>query len=59
MDAPYVVEKAGEAYKKWNALDNLQHRRFSGGHAMTKERYDCIVGWFVANMKERLDEQLG
>lgn len=44
-DAPYIVERAGRAYKELNAAEKLNHRRFSGGHAMTKERYDCIVNW--------------
>ena len=44
-DAPYIVERAGRTYKELNAAEKLNHRRFSGGHAMTRERYDCIVNW--------------
>ena len=25
--------------------------RYAGGHAMTKERYDDIMGWIVMNVK--------
>lgn len=48
-DAPYIVEKAGSAYLTHNALQNLYHKRYPGGHALTKERFDFIIEWLVQN----------
>ncbi|MDE6596377.1 MAG: prolyl oligopeptidase family serine peptidase [Oscillospiraceae bacterium] len=50
-DASYIVEKAAPAYSKYEALKNLQHKRYSGGHEMTKERFDFIIEWLEANAK--------
>jgi len=46
-DAAYIVEKASTAYLKLNALQNLRHRRYPGGHALTRERFDYIIEWLV------------
>lgn len=51
-DAPYIVEKAGKAYRDQGAIENLCHSRYPGGHAMTQERYDCIVEWLDVNGRE-------
>ena len=48
-DASYIVEKASPTYLELNALHNLQHKRYPGGHALTKERFDYIIDWLVAN----------
>lgn len=48
-DASYIVEKAGPAYQKFNAIQNLQHKRYAGGHPLTKERHDFIVEWIKKN----------
>lgn len=45
MDAPFIVERAEGTYTEWNAIENLQHKRYSGGHGLTKERFDYIVEW--------------
>ncbi len=52
-DASYIVERVSGAYKELDSLENLQHSRYSGGHAMTKERYDCIVEWLDRNGKNK------
>ncbi len=44
-DASYIVEKAGGAYLKYGALQNLQHKRYQGGHALTQERFDFMIEW--------------
>ena len=44
-DASYIVEKASSAYLELKALQNLQHKRYPGGHALTKERFDFIIDW--------------
>lgn len=45
MDAPYIVEKAGEKYAGLGASQNLYHKRYQGGHALTKERFADILEW--------------
>lgn len=46
-DASSILEKAGPAYAEHQALHNLHHKRFQGGHGLTKERYDFIIQWLV------------
>lgn len=50
-DAVEIVEKASSAYSELGALENLQHKRFTGGHALTQERFDCIIEWLDSNAK--------
>lgn len=50
-DASYIVEKAGPTYREQNALQNLHHKRFPGGHALARERFDFIIEWLDANAK--------
>lgn len=45
-DAPDIVEKVSPIYEKYDALNNLQHNRYQGGHALTEERFKDIVEWF-------------
>lgn len=45
-DASDVVEKVSPIYKEFNASNNLQHKRYQGGHALTEERFKDIVEWF-------------
>ena len=47
-DAPYIVQKAGETYAELDASQNLCHKRYSGGHAMTQERFEAIIEWIDA-----------
>lgn len=48
-DASYIVAKASPIYSEFNSLQNLQHNRYQGGHALTKERFDDIIKWLVTN----------
>ncbi len=45
MDAPYIVEKAGEKYAQLGAPQNLYHKRYRGTHALTEERFADILKW--------------
>lgn len=45
MDAPYIVEKAGEKYIELGEPQNLYHKRYQGGHALTEERFADILEW--------------
>jgi dienelactone hydrolase len=44
-DADYTVRKAAPFYEELGASKNLEHKRYGGGHALTKERFDYIVDW--------------
>lgn len=48
-DAPAIIEKASPTYEKYNASSNLQHKRYQGGHALTKERFEDIIEWIIGN----------
>ena len=51
-DASYIVEKGKKAYMNFDAVGNLYHSIYSGGHAMTTERYECIMEWLVARVND-------
>ena len=46
-DADLIFEQAQPAYLELDAKDNLQHKRYPGGHALTREQFDFIVAWFT------------
>lgn len=48
-DASYIVEKASPAYLELGALQNLCHKRYPGGHGLTRERFDFIIEWIESN----------
>jgi len=48
-DAPDIVAKVSPIYSQNDALSNLCHNRFQGGHALTKERFDDIIKWIIMN----------
>jgi len=50
MDAPEIVEKAGKAFEKKGAPENLQHKRYPGGHALTEDRFEFIIEWIKENV---------
>ena len=47
-DAEVIVQTARETFTVLGAEDNLEHRRYSGGHPLTQERFEDIVAWIVA-----------
>lgn len=49
MDASVIVEKAGIEYGKQGVSQNLHHKRYPGGHALTQERFDFIIVWLEKN----------
>lgn len=50
-DASYTVEKASPIYSELKALHNLYHKKYQGGHGLTKERFDFIIEWLDSNAK--------
>lgn len=51
-DALYIVEKGKKSYMAFDAEGNLYHSRYSGGHAMTMERYEYIMEWLVGRAND-------
>ena len=52
-DAQYIVQKASPSYSKLGAPQNLCHKRYSGGHALTRERFDFIINWMDSCARRR------
>nr|WP_243177072.1 prolyl oligopeptidase family serine peptidase [Clostridium estertheticum] len=52
-DADFIVEQARPSYAKYGADNKLCHKRYKGGHALTKERFNYIVDWIYTNTKQR------
>ena len=44
-----IVEKAEKAYAEQDATQNLHHKRYPGGHALTQERFAFITEWLEKN----------
>lgn len=42
-DADYIVKQARPSYEEYD--DDLCHKRYPGGHALTKERFNFIIDW--------------
>jgi dienelactone hydrolase len=49
-DAPAIVAVAERAYGARGAPDAIRHIRAHGGHALTRERFETIVDWVVAQL---------
>lgn len=49
MDADQVVATASKEFSKLGADGALEHRRYSGEHALTQERFEYIVNWVAAH----------
>ncbi len=47
-DAPNIVEAASHSFKMLDAGDKLVHMRYEGGHSLTKDRFDEVIGWLAA-----------
>ncbi len=47
-DADEMVRLASPAYLDARAPAALQHARYQGGHALTRERFDYILGWLAS-----------
>lgn len=55
-DATYIVERGSKTYIAFGAGENLYHSRYSGGHDMTKERYDFIIEWLCCCTHEMVEK---
>jgi dienelactone hydrolase len=48
QDADWVVKAAREKCAALGAAEQIEHRQYDGGHALTQERFNDIVDWVVA-----------
>jgi len=51
-DTPQIVQGAARAYREAGAPQALEHHRAQGGHTLTKERFDTIIDWVIAQLSE-------
>ena len=47
-DAEAIAQTARATFAVLGAEGNLEHRRYRGGHALTRERFEDIVTWIIA-----------
>jgi dienelactone hydrolase len=47
-DAEVITQAARETFAALGAAHNLVHNQYSGGHALTQERFEDIIEWIVA-----------
>jgi dienelactone hydrolase len=52
VDTPQIVQAAARAYREAGASQALQHHRAQGGHALTRERFDTITDWVIAQLSD-------
>lgn len=50
-DAPEIYNIAKENYIIKGAVNNLEITQYSGGHALTQERFEFIIDWISHNAK--------
>ena len=48
-DADFTIEQARASYSMHKKDNNLCHMRYTGGHALTKERFDFIIEWIISS----------
>lgn len=46
MDAPAILNQARNELTALLKKEQMEHRRFKGGHALTQERFDGLMQWF-------------
>lgn len=46
-DADIICARALAVYTAQGVPERFAHRPFAGGHALTRERFDCIVDWLA------------
>lgn len=46
-DAEFITQQISPMYSKQHNEQALLHKRYSGGHALTEERFEFILNWCV------------
>jgi dienelactone hydrolase len=58
-DAPEVVQATIGAWEAHGAQEKLKHVRYKGGHALTKDRFDAITNWVIAQTTQEHEHPEG
>jgi dienelactone hydrolase len=48
QDADRIIAIAQETYAALGIAQRLEHKRYQGGHALTRQRFDYIVRWLIS-----------
>lgn len=48
QDADRIIAIAQETYAALGIAERLEHKRYQGGHALTRQRFDYIVRWLIS-----------
>ncbi len=48
QDADRIIAIAQETYAALDIAKHLEHKRYQGGHALTRQRFDHIVRWLIS-----------
>jgi dienelactone hydrolase len=48
QDAESIVTTAKETCAAMGIREQIEHRRYEGGHSLTQERFDAMVNWLVS-----------
>lgn len=51
QDAERIVMTAKKTCAAMGLIDHIEHKRYEGGHSLTQERFDRILGWLVSHTK--------
>ena len=46
-DADYIELQSKNIFEELGAKENLEHKKYIGGHGLTKERFDYIINWIL------------
>ncbi len=53
-DADFICQQAKSVYADLNSGDNIQHKRYHGGHALTRDRFDYMVNWLCDRVEKNI-----
>lgn len=52
-DAEYIELKSKNVFEELGVKENLEHKKYIGGHGLTQERFDYIIDW-IANVIRKI-----
>jgi len=51
-DADYIELQSKDAFEELRVRENLEHKKYIGGHGLTEERFDYIIDWITNVVKK-------
>ncbi len=52
-DADYIELQSKNAFEELSVRENLEHKKYIGGHGLTEERFDYIIDW-ITNVAKKI-----